>query len=343
MATSNFWPQCSNYNVTGIIWTALASEGRASTVSDFLSGAFKVVTKQIKRSDTSPSTSKPKNEHLMDQVQAPTSQLLLSLSLDMDIYGGRLRKAKAKAGLLGEGWKFSDMMFATKRSLSDACSTVGKELDNVSSSVRDAKQFLSTRIDRVDSNIDACHKLACDTIAEVSDLKGDLLVFGVDVESVHRVVQNLETKIGRIEGKQDITTKGIRTLCGFVQKLEKNETGAFLQAPSSSSSRLALEHPHLTATSRTGSLPPRLLSPEPPSPSSVKSSRTLQGTFSAAGLKELQEISETLTVSESETPQKNVGEDTKIDESPSSGLFGWKFPGFNASVLSRTRSVSFNK
>ncbi|KAL5653260.1 hypothetical protein ACJX0J_038718, partial [Zea mays] len=37
-----------------------------------------------------------------------------------------------------KGWKLSDMMFVTKRGLSDACNVVGKQVDQVSESVNDA-------------------------------------------------------------------------------------------------------------------------------------------------------------------------------------------------------------
>jgi hypothetical protein len=34
-----------------------------------------------------------------------------------------------------QGWKLGDMMFVTKRGLSDACNVVGKQVDQVSDSV----------------------------------------------------------------------------------------------------------------------------------------------------------------------------------------------------------------
>lgn len=34
-----------------------------------------------------------------------------------------------------QGWKLSDMMFVTRRGLTDACSAVGKQLDHISSSI----------------------------------------------------------------------------------------------------------------------------------------------------------------------------------------------------------------
>ncbi|RRT76669.1 hypothetical protein B296_00012567, partial [Ensete ventricosum] len=101
-----------------------------------------------------------------------------------------------------KGWKLSDMMFVTRRGLSDACTRVGKQLELLSSSIAAAKRQLSSRMDSVDSNLDECKELAAATKCEVSQLHGDLSMFHTEVESVHRAVQTLETKLGRIEGSQ---------------------------------------------------------------------------------------------------------------------------------------------
>ncbi|XP_059640472.1 probable transcription factor KAN2 isoform X3 [Cornus florida] len=42
-----------------------------------------------------------------------------------------------------KGWKHPDMMFATRRSLSDACTSIAKQLENVYSSVSVAQLSLS--------------------------------------------------------------------------------------------------------------------------------------------------------------------------------------------------------
>lgn len=45
-----------------------------------------------------------------------------------------------------QGWKLSDMMFVTNRGLSDACKTVGSQLDQVSDSVIVSYCFTSARL-----------------------------------------------------------------------------------------------------------------------------------------------------------------------------------------------------
>ncbi|OEL30490.1 hypothetical protein BAE44_0008491 [Dichanthelium oligosanthes] len=97
-----------------------------------------------------------------------------------------------------KGWKLSDMMFVTKRGLSDACNVVGKQVDQVSESVNAAKRHLAGRIDRVDCSLDECQEITEATKKEVTIIHGDLSAFQKDMETVHLVVRNLETKLGRL-------------------------------------------------------------------------------------------------------------------------------------------------
>ncbi|CAL9170553.1 unnamed protein product [Musa hybrid cultivar] len=196
-----------------------------------------------------------------------------------------------------KGWKLSDMMFVTRRGLSDACTRVGKQLELLSSSIAAAKRQISSRMDRVDSNLDECKELAAATKCEVSQLHGDLSLFHTEVESVHRAVQTLETKLGRIEGSQDFATRGVYQLCQFVERLEQGRNQEFLQDSPTTSHR-AIELPQTSSVvARTSSLPPLAVeSPSPPSASpsiALESPRILRSStaVSASGLKELQEIS----------------------------------------------------
>ncbi|KAG9155495.1 hypothetical protein Leryth_009918 [Lithospermum erythrorhizon] len=97
------------------------------------------------------------------------------------------------------------MMFATKRGLTDACASVAKQLEGVYSSIRTTKQQLSLKLDHVDSKIYECSQNTTATKEEVSELRGDVRFIGADVQMVHHVVKNLETKISRIEGRQNET------------------------------------------------------------------------------------------------------------------------------------------
>ncbi|XP_042505429.1 uncharacterized protein LOC122082013 isoform X2 [Macadamia integrifolia] len=347
----------------GILGSVLAKEGRMSNVSDFLSGAFKIVVKQIKRDDSAPSA-KPPNDALLAQVNSLREelQLLASDRSVMIITGGR-----SGAGTYGvpvvivvgvgygyiwwKGWKISDMMFATRRGLSEARTAVASQLDQLSSSISQAKRFLSSRIDRVDCRLDECLEITAATKEEISQVRGDTDVIGVDVESVHRAVQTLETRIVKISGKQDLTNEGVQKLCTVVWELEQNKMSERIEASPSSSSRPALELRQITPTSRMSSLPPRVLSSEPPYPSasseSPKVSRPLQSAVSTSGLKELQGMTNA-TIEASTRPELNNGiqnsEAVNGNESmSSSSRTGWRFPGLNGYFLSRTHSANYSK
>ncbi|XP_010249069.1 PREDICTED: uncharacterized protein LOC104591760 [Nelumbo nucifera] len=347
----------------GVLGSVLAKEGRIADVSDLFSGAFKIVWKQLKRDDSPMSRvsrAKPQNDSLLAQVNSLREELqLLASNRSVTIVTGSASGSKfygvpvvlvvvvGYGYMWWKGWKLSDMMFATRRSLSDACTTVAKQLEQVSSSITAAKRHLSSRIDRVDSNLDECAEITAATREEVSQLQGDLKMLGVDVESVHRVVQTLEIKIGRIEGKQDLTNEGVKRLCNFVWNLENSRPTDRIQASSSSSSRLPFELPQITPTSRTESLPAKVLSLEPPSPpasnESPKLSRPLQNAVPASGLKELQGISDSTTSSiQPEVPNATRVSEDKSNCSSSSRQSGWKLPSLNASFLTRTRSATYS-
>ncbi|KAL2559958.1 hypothetical protein Fot_04697 [Forsythia ovata] len=321
----------------GLAGSILAKEGRISDVSGFFSGAFKIL-KKLKRDDSTISNAKPKNDSLLQQVNSLREELqLLASSRSVTIVTSNTSGSSGKYGVIivvvvvgygyiwWKGWKLSDMMFATRRGLNDACASVGKQLETVYSSISATKRHLSSRIDRVDCKIDECGDNTTATKEEVSELRGEVKLIGADVQSVHHVVRSLETKISRIEGRQNETNFGVGKL------------GA-----ASSSSRPALELPQVSP-SRTASLPANS-SIEPPSPSTSDRSNKhpLQSTISASGLKELYEISDGVGVSSLGTSQVSNGahapEDTN-KEIPGSGLFGRAFSGIGASFLTRSRSV----
>ncbi|KAF9618157.1 hypothetical protein IFM89_000560 [Coptis chinensis] len=338
----------------GIIGSVLAQEGRTPSVSDIFSGTFKF-WKRIRRDDSPSSRSKPQNDSLLAQVTDLKRELEQLINHKPIIivppgksggvtYGVPIFVVVVGCGCLWwKGWKLSDMMFATRRGLSDACSSVAKQLDQVSSSISAAKRFLSQRIDRVDANIDECAELTAGTRDEVSQLRGDMRVFSVDVESVHRAVKTLESKIGRIEDKQDATTYGVSVLCDFVQTLESSRTSPSIQASPASISKPSLERPQIALTSRTCSLPPKVLSLESPSPSSSNESpkvtRPLPSTISASGLKELDGIYDAISTSSGMPQETSVAEE---NGSSSTGIFGWKVPSLKASLLSRTNSATLS-
>ncbi|PIN08356.1 hypothetical protein CDL12_19068 [Handroanthus impetiginosus] len=346
----------------GLVGSVLAKEGRISSVSDFFSGAFKIAFKQLRQEDSTKSSSKPVNDSLMQQVNYLRQELqMLASNRSVTIVTGD-RSGSGKYGVViivvvvgygyiwWKGWRLSDMMFATRRGLNDACGSVAKQLENVYSSISATKKHLSSRIDRVDCKIDECSDNTAATKEEVSELRGDVKLIGADVQSVHHVVRSLETKISRIEGRQNETNFGVGKLVAFVRNLETGRSMEQIEGPASSSARPALELPRVSP-SRAVSLPAN--SPEAPSPSSANGSHKKRASLppsnssesraSAFGLKELQGISSIdAGMSSSSTPQGSNGihasEETNT-ENLGGGLFGRKFSGLSASFLTRSRSA----
>lgn len=335
----------------GLVGSVLAKEGRLSNVSDFFSGAFKIVYKQLKQDDSTTSRPKPRNDSLMQQVSSLREELqLLASNRSVTIVTGD-RSASGKYGVVvivvvvgygyiwWKGWKLSDMMFATRRGLNDACSSVAKQLETVYSSISVTKRHLSSRIDGVDCKLDECADNTVATRGEVSELRGDVKEIGSDVQSVHHVVRSLETKISRIEDRQNQLNSGVGSLVGFAQNLESSRSMEQIEGAPSSSSRPALEFLKVSPL-RAVSLPIKALG-EPPSPSTANGSLKKQAVFlpsnSASGLKELYGSSDDVGVSDSSSPMGSNGirasEEINIDSS-TGGLFG-RFSG----LLARSRSA----
>ncbi|KAJ3708804.1 hypothetical protein LUZ61_012509 [Rhynchospora tenuis] len=365
-----------------IIGSTIANEGGVPGIKDLFSGAFKIL-KYVQHDKESPksSSSKPRTDSLLDQVNNLRQELQqLASSRSVTIVttssgGGGVTFNRVTAivvvGAVGylyirwKGWKITDMMFVTRRGLADASAAVGKQLEQVQSSIAAAKKFLATRIDRVDCRLDECKEITESTRDEVKVLNGDITAFQEEMQSVHRVVQTLETKLGRLENSQDLTTRGISELCKFASRLEQDRNPEMLSGGSASSSRPALESSKSFPVNRAGSLLPIAI--EPPSPTTsgetstpvptpkIHRSTTVSETF----LKELKGVSNTVgpTFSRSNSvkpglidisngssgsPQSNgssgSSQSAELSNGNSSGSsrFGIRLPGI--SVFNRNRS-----
>ncbi|KAJ6961841.1 hypothetical protein NC652_000714 [Populus alba x Populus x berolinensis] len=264
----------------GILGSVLAKEGRMPDVSSFVSGAFKIAFRQLKRDDSTSSvskSSKPPNDSLMAQVTSLRQELqMLASSRPVTIVTASGTGAN-KYGLVvvvivvgygyvwWKGWKLPDMMFATRRSLSDACTSIGQQLENVYGSIRSTRRHLSSKIDGVDTNLNAIAELTASTQERVTELREDSSRISNDVRYVRDAVETLELKISRIEGKQDLTTLGVKRLCDYASCLESNLLEENVQTSASSS--------RLTFSSKAGALPaPSSESSTPSSESSTPSS-----------------------------------------------------------------------
>ncbi|GMJ08183.1 hypothetical protein like AT1G24265 [Hibiscus trionum] len=337
----------------GIVGSILAKEGGMSSVSDFVSGAFKIAYRQLKNDNSTSSVKKPHNDYLVAQVNSLRQELqILASNRPITIVTGRGTGASKYSIIIvvvvvgygyvwWKGWRLPDMMFATRRSLSDARDAIAKQLESVYSSISVTRRHLSSRIESVDSRLDEIADITSTTQEEVSLIQDKSKMLNTNVQSVRHVVQTLESKIKRIEGKQDMTNEGVSWLCDYAQTMEQNKPTDRIQASPASSSRPALEAPMKTP-SRSGSLPPivpvELPSPSPSSDSNgtPKVKRSPRNEISGFGLKEVGE-SNSLDVSNgNRTPEDNTS------CSSSSGFFGTMFSGRTGSFpfLARTRSAT---
>ncbi|CAO2207687.1 unnamed protein product [Urochloa humidicola] len=282
---------------SGVVGTILTGgESGLPDFKDVISGAFKFMTKGAKQSKDGPSTSSPHTaqlltqvNHLREELQMLTNNHVAIVTIDGRPGPGAYGITAIVVGAIGylfirwKGWKLSDMMFVTKRGLSDACNVVGKQVDQVSESVHAAKRHLAGRIDRVDCSLVECQEITEATREEVTIIHGDLNAFQKEMETVHLVVRSLETKLGRLAYTQDRTTRGIYDLCEFTKRLDQSPKADTRQV-TSSTPRPAIESSERTA--RAASLPPAI-EPESPSAQSPRAEapKVLRSTtMSASGL-----------------------------------------------------------
>ncbi|BAU03362.1 hypothetical protein VIGAN_UM086800 [Vigna angularis var. angularis] len=216
-------------------------------------------------------------------------------------------------------------MFATKRSLSDACTSIGNQMGKLYGTIDDVKKKLSSRMNRLDESLDEYAALTESTREEISVTQQKADTISGNFKSVHVAVRVLESRIKEIEEKQVATTEGVTMLCQFTKTLENSRTTEYIQPSSSSSSRPAIELPPVSPSSRGSQSGSSRLSLEPPSvtPSAKDGSPST-------------------ILTDQPSPSNSGG---SVQESRtngfSSGLFGLgRLSGVYAPFLSRTRSAT---
>ncbi|KAM1171085.1 hypothetical protein FF1_021503 [Malus domestica] len=335
----------------GILGSVLAKEGR---VSDVVSGAFKIAWKQIRRSDNTPAVNKPHNDSLMAQMNNLRKELEIIASSRPPVtiitmsrtgtskYGIIIVVVAAGYGYLWwKGWKLPDMMFATRRSLSDASNSVAKQLESLFTSISTTQRKLSSQLDNVECSLDESIENTARTQQEVVQLQGRTDTISRDFKKVHHAVLTLETKINRIEGKQGEIAGGVWKLCDYALNMEKGINAERIQACTdyflhnwkidiyaspSSFSRPVLELPPASPSSLV--TPPKASRPALELPSASPSRGN-------SGILEVVESS-----NRGEASNELCAPEGTNNASSSSGWFGFGFPTLNSSALLRTRSAT---
>ncbi|CAK9872878.1 unnamed protein product [Sphagnum jensenii] len=288
-----------------------------SRISDILSDLSKVLAKHLKEEGDSSGEGTDTAAALTAQVRRLSQELrqLASSSRAVTVVNANPSSTTANLstlvlpvaviGAAGYGylwWKglsWGDVMYVTRKSMSNAVSSVSKQLENVSAALSSTKKHLTQRLEVVTKTLDdslAVQGLIKDHVFEV---RGEVERSRAEIENVQRLVEGLEVKIDEVQGKQDFANQGILFLCRFLQSLEMHQQHQ-PELPQGFQAKL-LKSSNLD---RTASAP------------AVCSA--------SVGLKELQFISETLESSSTHGPQSSASEIASIDRSsdikPSVGL-----------------------
>lgn len=134
-----------------------------------------------------------------------------------------------------KGWSISDIMYVTKRNMANAVSSFTKQLEQVSAALAATKRHLTQRMEKLNDKMDEQKEVTGAIRFEVGEVREDLARMGIDIDCVQRLVEGLETKIDKIEGKQDLTNAGVVYLCQFVQGLAGGKKPELLQSISGKS------------------------------------------------------------------------------------------------------------
>ncbi|CAK9187298.1 unnamed protein product [Ilex paraguariensis] len=129
----------------------------------------------------------------------------------------------AALGALGYGymwWKglsFSDLMYVTKRNMTNAVSNMTKHLEHVSEALAATKRHLTQRIENVDGKLDEQVELSKSINNKVNDARSDLSQIGYDLDTLQSMVSGLDGKMMSLEDKQDLANAGVFVLLNLAE------------------------------------------------------------------------------------------------------------------------------
>ncbi|MCO5554550.1 hypothetical protein L7F22_008080 [Adiantum nelumboides] len=218
----------------GVAGSILVQNG---SLTDLLDDSYKVLVKHLKNDNEHGKQSSVDSNLLaqLNRLRQELNSLASERSSSITVVSGSSRTNGSifsyavpalLIGVTGYGymrWKgitFSDFMYVTRRSMSDAVSSVSKQLEQVSTALQATKRHLTSRLERLSGNLDQNMELQEELKNEVSLVRGDVEKYGLEIETVQRLVQTLGVKIDTIENKQDIANMGVIYLCNFVEKTQ---------------------------------------------------------------------------------------------------------------------------
>ncbi|KAI5084169.1 hypothetical protein GOP47_0000338 [Adiantum capillus-veneris] len=229
--------------LSGVAGSILAQNG---SLTDFFDDTYKVLVKHLKNDGEHTKQSSVDSNLLaqLNRLRQELSTLASERSSSITVVSGSSRtngsivSYAVPALLLGvtgygymrwKGLSFSDFMYVTRRSMSDAVSSVSKQLEQVSTALQATKRHLTSRLEHLSGNLDQNMELQEELKNEVSLVRGDVEKYGLEIETVQRLVQTLGVKIDTIENKQDMANTGVIYLCNFVEKMQISQPSEAVQ------------------------------------------------------------------------------------------------------------------
>lgn len=226
----------------GVVGSILLKNG---SLSDFLDDTYKVLVKHLKNGNEV-SGQNSVDSNLLAQLNILRKELshLASERSSVTVVTGS-RKANGAfvsvtipaliIGATGYGylrWKgfsLSDFMYVTRRNMSNAVASVSKKFEHVSTTLSATKRHLTSRLEHLSGNLDQSIEQQAELKNDVVQVRGDVTRYGLEIETVQRLVQTLGLKIDSIENKQDIANSGVIFLCNFVEGMHVTQQREVLQ------------------------------------------------------------------------------------------------------------------
>lgn len=215
------------------------------TLSDFLGDSYQILVKHLKNESASPAQRSvdPNLLAQLNRLRQELSHLTSERSTITVVTGsskgnGAIVSVAIPALLVGatgygylrwRGCSLSDLMYVTRHSMSAAVASVSKQLEQVSTALSATKRHLASRLEHLSSNLDQSIELQGELKNEITEVRGDVARYGLDIETVQRLVKTLGVKIDTIENKQDIANCGVIYLCNFVERMHVTQQPEPLQ------------------------------------------------------------------------------------------------------------------
>lgn len=117
------------------------------------------------------------------------------------------------------GYSFGDVMYVTRKGMSDAVASMGKQLEHVSAALSSTRKHMNQRLDTVNSKLDDTIVVTGLIKDQVEEVKGTVGRSIYEIENMSRNVEGLGWKIDEVKESQNVANQGILLLIKWVHHL----------------------------------------------------------------------------------------------------------------------------